>query len=68
MKDPSITPLPLPRYNAHQVDHSSREGVQVSLTGVGSGLYPVLGLINHSCDANTVRININNTVILVATR
>ena len=40
----------------------------MTLRGVASALYPVLPLLNHSCAANTVRINAGGTVILVAVR
>ena len=54
-----------------QVDTTSRiEPGKVELEGVGAALYPVLALLNHSCNSNTIRIFTNNSskAILVALR
>jgi hypothetical protein len=59
------------KYNAHQIDFNSRQAERadcVDVYCVGSALYPILPLLNHSCNANTIRFNIGNKVILVASR
>ena len=58
------------RCNGHQVDDGKIDegGCQVLLHGVGSAIYPVLPLLNHSCDPNTVRVYVENKVMLMATR
>lgn len=58
------------RSNGHQVDRAvARQGrSEVELESVGSGLYPVLPLLNHSCDNNTLRVFTNNRVLLIAAR
>ena len=63
------------RCNAHQIDryyqqrtqHSQKE-THMDEVGVGSGVYPILSLLNHSCDASTIRFNISNKMLLVASR
>ena len=61
-------------YNIHQVCGVVADS---SLTGVsaphvkefGTSLFPTLLLLNHACDTNTLRININgNQVLMVAKR
>ena len=59
------------RYNAHQIDFNyMKEGRSdiVETYCVGTALYPILPLLNHSCNANTIRFNIGNKVVLVASR
>ena len=58
------------RCNGHQVDDGlvDEGGCQVILQGIGSAIYPVLPLLNHSCDSNTVRVYVGNKVMLIATR
>lgn len=61
------------RYNLHTVT----EVVSTNMSGLsmphtretGSALFPTLLLLNHSCDTNTLRLNINgNQVMMVAKR
>ena len=58
------------RCNGHQVDRALvRQGSsQVELESLGSGVFPVLPLLNHSCDSNTLRLFTNNQVFLLAAR
>ena len=58
------------RCNAHQVDRVvvSQASSQVEVESLGSGLYPLLPLLNHSCDHNTLRLFRNNQVVLLAAR
>ena len=58
------------RCNAHQVDRQVvRPGhSQVEVEGVASAVFPLLPLLNHSCDHNTLRVFSNNMVTLLATR
>jgi len=61
------------QYNLHCVDTvspSTMSGITTPhTTTVGSALFPTLLLLNHSCDQNTVRLNINgNQVMMVAKR
>jgi len=61
------------QYNLHCVDTvspSKMSGITAPQTNtVGSALFPTLLLFNHSCDQNTVRLNINgNQVMMVAKR
>ena len=58
------------RCNGHQVDRVvARQGSsQVELESLGSGLFPVLPLLNHSCDQNTIRVFTNNRVLLLVAR
>ena len=56
-------------YNLHQVcgvlsDPSSLTGVSAPrVTEFGTALFPTLLLLNHSCDTNTLRININGNQV-----
>ena len=50
-------------YNAHQV-HSLKP--DFSLERLGTAINPSLALVNHSCDSNSVRFNVNKSSILVA--
>jgi len=61
------------RYNLHTVN----EVVSTNMTGLsmpqtketGTALFPTLLLLNHSCDTNTLRLNVNgNQVMMVAKR
>ena len=58
------------RCNGHQVDRVvvREASSQVELESTGSGVYPRLPLLNHSCDHNTLRIFRNNQVVLLAAR
>jgi len=61
------------QYNLHTVDSvstSTLSGITSPQTReVGSALFPTLLLLNHSCDQNTLRLNINgNQVLMVAKR
>jgi len=61
------------QYNLHCVDTvspSTMSGItSPSTRTVGSALFPTLLLLNHSCDQNTVRLNISgNKVLMVAKR
>jgi len=61
------------QYNLHSVDTvkpSQLSGITAPQTNcVGSALFPTLLLLNHSCDQNTLRLNINgNQVMMVAKR
>ena len=61
-------------YNIHQVcgvvSDSSLTGVSAPhVREFGTSLFPTLLLLNHACDTNTLRININgNQVMMVAKR
>ena len=35
---------------------------------MGSAIYPTLALVNHSCDANCMRVFIDNKAALITTR
>ena len=50
-------------YNAHQV-HTLQSDFK--LERVGTAINPSLALVNHSCDSNAVRFNVNKSSILVA--
>jgi len=61
------------RYNLHTIT----EVVSTNMSGLsmphtretGSALFPSLLLLNHSCDCNTLRLNVNgNQVLMVAKR
>jgi len=59
------------RYNAHEIDMNSKKNGtydQVDVLSIGSALYPILPLLNHSCNANTIRFNIGKKVVLIASR
>lgn len=63
------------RCNAYQIEWNYKDKLiqgeaypGTHLLTVGTGVYPILCLLNHSCDANTIRFNINNKVLLVASR
>ena len=58
------------RCNGHQIDRVVvRPGSsQVELESLGSGVFPLLPLLNHSCDHNTTRVFRNNQVLLLAAR
>ena len=58
------------RCNGHQVDRvvTSPGESMVEVESVGSAVFPLLPLLNHSCDHNTVRVFNNNQLILLATR
>lgn len=50
-----------------QVDQwDNAKGARTS--AIGTAIYPAASLFNHSCAANTARINIGTKVVLVATR
>ena len=49
-----------------EVTSIARAGVE--LEGRASAVYPVLPLLNHSCDPNTLRVNIGGRVVLLAAR
>ena len=52
-----------------QVDEvTSMVRAGVELEGRASAVYPVLPLLNHSCDPNTLRVYSGGRVILLATR
>ena len=50
-------------YNSHQV-HKLSEALQ--LERIGTSVNPSLSLVNHSCDSNSIRCNVNKSSILVA--
>ena len=50
-------------YNSHQVQ-ALRENF--TLERLGTAINPSLALVNHSCDSNAVRFNVNKSSILVA--
>ena len=49
-----------------EVTSIARAGVE--LEGRASAVYPVLPLLNHSCDPNTLRVYIGGRVVLLAAR
>ena len=49
-----------------EVTSIARAGVE--LEGRASAVYPVLPLLNHSCDPNTLRVNIGGRVVPLAAR
>ena len=52
-----------------QVDEvTSITGAGVELEGRASAVYPVLPLLNHSCDPNTLRLYSGARVLLIAAR
>ena len=52
-----------------QVDEvTSMVRAGVELEGRASAVYPVLPLLNHSCDPNTLRVYSGGRVILLTTR
>ena len=58
------------QYNLHQVcgvvSDSTLTGIAAPRTvEFGSGLFPTLLLLNHSCDANTLRINIDGAKVIL---
>ncbi|XP_040573982.1 SET and MYND domain-containing protein 4 [Lepeophtheirus salmonis] len=59
------------KYNLHSVDRvdGSMERVQargpISFESIGSGIFPTLLLLNHSCATNTVRHNLRGSHVLV---
>ena len=50
-------------YNSHQVQ-ALRDNF--TLDRLGTAINPSLALVNHSCDSNCVRFNVNKSSILVA--
>ena len=50
-------------YNSHQIQALSDN---FTLERLGVALNPSLALVNHSCDSNSVRFNVNKSSILVA--
>ena len=57
------------RCNAHQVDQvTAITRGAVELGGLASAVYPVLPLLNHSCDPNTIRVYTGGRAVLVAAR
>ena len=52
-------------YNHHQV-HKLTDKFQ--LERIGAAVNPSLSLVNHSCNSNSVRCNVNKSSILVATQ
>ena len=52
-----------------QVDEvTSIARARVELEGRASAVYPVLPLLNHSCDPNTLRVYNGGRVLLIAAR
>lgn len=61
------------RYNLHTITEvvtTNMNGLSMPQTReTGSALFPTLLLLNHSCDTNTLRLNVNgNQVMMVAKR
>ena len=50
-------------YNSHQVHKLSKT---LQLERIGTSVNPSLSLVNHSCDSNSIRCNVNKSSILVA--
>ena len=55
-------------YNSQQVTELAVVKSQYKWETIGASLHPSLALVNHSCDANTFRFNMNQTSILIANR
>ena len=43
-------------------------GSEFRMESIGSALYTSLAFLNHSCDPNTIKYFVGNTVFLVASR
>jgi len=61
------------RYNLHQIMEVEKTNIScLSMPQnkeVGTAIFPTLLLLNHSCETNTLRLNVNgNQVLLVAKR
>lgn len=54
-------------FNSHSV-HTVSNTASFDWERVGTSLNPSLALVNHSCDANSIRANVNKSSILVAAR
>ena len=58
--------------NSHPVfrlDLATSQNNEVGLETIGSGVFPVIGsYFNHSCDPNTVRINVGKVNYLLTSR
>ena len=50
-------------YNSHQVHKLSAD---LKLERIGTSVNPSLSLVNHSCNSNSIRCNVNKSSILVA--
>jgi len=56
--------------NSHPVFalDSQKNKAQIGLDNIGSGIYPTIGsFFNHSCNANTIRVNVQRKQLLLAT-
>ena len=52
-------------FNSHSV-HAVSNNYKFDWEKVGTSINPSLALVNHSCDANSIRANVNKSSILVA--
>ena len=55
-------------FNSHQVTELAVVKSKYKWEVIGSSLHPSVALVNHSCDPNTFRFNMNQTCILIANR
>ena len=55
-------------FNSQQVTELAVVKSQYKWEVIGASLHPSLALVNHSCDANTFRFNMNQTSLLIANR
>ncbi|XP_023326763.1 SET and MYND domain-containing protein 4 isoform X2 [Eurytemora carolleeae] len=58
------------QYNCHSVMQCVHDqaGSEFRMESIGSALYTSLAFLNHSCDPNTIKYFVGNTVFLVASR
>ena len=55
-------------FNSSQVTELAVVKAKYRWEVIGSSLHPSVALVNHSCDPNTFRFNMNQTCILIASR
>ena len=55
-------------FNSSQVTELAVVKAKYKWEVIGSSLHPSVALVNHSCDPNTFRFNMNQTCILIANR
>ena len=55
-------------FNAQQVTELAVEKSNYKWEGIGAAINTSLALVNHSCDPNTFRFNMNKTAVLISSK